>query len=219
VQKKLVRSRLLRRKTNTEEVKMMEFREEQWMQERQRVAELRPMDPVFMQCMFAYNPHLLEKTAGIILQRRDLVRKGRPETGNAVSIRMRDRMETEIRVFITGEGFLTVRKMMGIVPYDPQKTGRAEFDIRIAENDVFGQGWPVYCFESGTVTRLYINGQYRRESALSCLLHDFRCRNPDNMLLPEMILTVRRLKESETGIRYVLRSLYSEQPDRTAAFG
>ena len=65
----------------------MEFREEQWMQERQRVAELRPMDPVFMQCMFAYNPHLLEKTAGIILQRRDLVRKGRPETGNAVSIK------------------------------------------------------------------------------------------------------------------------------------
>ncbi len=190
-----------------------------WTGERKRVAELCPMNPVFLRCLFEYNPHLLEKAAGIVLRRQDLVRKGRLNTAGTAGIRMQDRNGQEIRVVITGEGFIPLRKMCGIVPYDAQRKDRTCFDIRIAENDVFGMGWPVYCCESGGITRLYVNGMYSRESALSSFLHDLRCRSPENMLLPELILTVRYLKESEPGIRRVIRALDEARLEEQTAFG
>ncbi|MBQ9007842.1 MAG: hypothetical protein IJ088_00730 [Clostridia bacterium] len=182
-----------------------------WTDDRKWIAQICPMDPVFLQCMFEYNPHLLEKAAVIILQRQDLVRKGYFTAGNGTGIRMQDGGGREVRITIAGEGFCPVRRT-GAVPYDARRPVSAWYDIRIAENDAFGQGWPVYCFASGEKTRLIINGGYRGESALSCLLHDLRCPAPENMLLPELILTVRYLKESEAGIRRVVRAMENAQP-------
>ena len=85
------------------------------------------------------------------------------------------------------------------------------YTIFITEEDVFGAGIPLYHAEN-TIMELdnrplgdggyviYVNGAYRNtETPIGKLMHDFACKNPDDILNPILKNRVRILKETEGG--------------------
>lgn len=82
--------------------------------------------------------------------------------------------------------------------------------IFITEHDVIGDGQPVYKIEryiSGSGKKfedgshiLYVNGEYRDETPIGKLMHDFSCTDPENMYYGALADRVRFFKESKEGI-------------------
>lgn len=82
--------------------------------------------------------------------------------------------------------------------------------IFITENDVLGEGRPLYFIEryiSGTQRRfedgtyiVYVNGSYRDSSPVGKLMHDFACTDPDDMHYSILADRVRFFKESKKGV-------------------
>lgn len=89
--------------------------------------------------------------------------------------------------------------------------------IFITENDVMGQGKPLYrierCilgtgekFEDGSHI-LYVNGAYRDETPIGKLMHDFSCTNPADMHYGVLADRVKFFKESKEGIAIMCRAM------------
>lgn len=89
--------------------------------------------------------------------------------------------------------------------------------IFITENDVMGQGKPLYRIERcilGTGERfedgshiLYVNGAYRDETPIGKLMHDFSCTNPADMHYGVLADRVKFFKESKEGIAIMCRAM------------
>ena len=84
------------------------------------------------------------------------------------------------------------------------------YTIFIIEKDFYGRGEPVYpierinlvtgkSFEDGEHI-LYVNGEFRGESDLGKLMHDFNCTNADDMNFELMADRTRYLKENPKGV-------------------
>ena len=84
------------------------------------------------------------------------------------------------------------------------------YTIFIIEKDFYGRGEPVYpierinlvtgkSFEDGEHI-LYVNGEFRGESDLGKLMHDFNCTNADDMNFELMASRTRYLKENPKGV-------------------
>ena len=83
--------------------------------------------------------------------------------------------------------------------------------IFITENDKFGMGIPLYHVERRIEEMdyalfgdgahiLYVNGEYRNmEHPVGCLMHDFNCKNAEDIINPLLAEEVRYLKETEGG--------------------
>ncbi|MDE7266957.1 MAG: hypothetical protein K2N89_05780, partial [Lachnospiraceae bacterium] len=82
--------------------------------------------------------------------------------------------------------------------------------IFIIEKDFYGKGKPVYpierinlatgkSFEDGEHI-LYVNGEYRGDSAIGKLMHDFNCTRADDMNFELMADRTRYLKENPKGV-------------------
>ena len=82
--------------------------------------------------------------------------------------------------------------------------------VFITEHDVIGDGQPIYKIEryiSGSGKRfedgshiLYVNGEYRDETPIGKLMHDFSCTDPADMYYDVLAERVRFFKESKEGI-------------------
>ncbi|MGN0940995.1 MAG: PD-(D/E)XK nuclease family transposase [Selenomonadaceae bacterium] len=81
--------------------------------------------------------------------------------------------------------------------------------IFITENDVWGNGLPLYhvkktitengmTFDDGTHT-MYVNGAYRDDSDIGKLMHDFFCEDPDDMYFDDLKNTAKIFKGTEGG--------------------
>ncbi len=83
--------------------------------------------------------------------------------------------------------------------------------IFITEHDVLKGGLPLYhinrkieengmtfCDESHII---YVNGEFRDESNIGKLMHDFSCNNPDDMKLGLLAKKTRYFKNDEKGLR------------------
>ncbi|MDE7088778.1 MAG: hypothetical protein K2O54_01530 [Prevotella sp.] len=91
--------------------------------------------------------------------------------------------------------------------------------IFIAENDIFMKGEPLYPIDryveiNGAVEKvddgshiLYVNGQYRGETPIGQLMHDFFCTKPDDMVNKNLSETVRFYKEDEKGVSVMCRAI------------
>ncbi len=91
--------------------------------------------------------------------------------------------------------------------------------IFIAENDIFMKGEPLYPIDryveiNGAVEKvddgshiIYVNGQYRGETPIGQLMHDFFCTKPDDMVNKNLSETVRFYKENEEGVRNMCRAM------------
>ena len=84
------------------------------------------------------------------------------------------------------------------------------YTIFILEKDFYGQGKAVYpikrinlatgkSFEDGEHI-LYVNGEYRDDSAIGKLMHDINCTKADDMNFELMANRTRYLKENPKGV-------------------
>lgn len=89
------------------------------------------------------------------------------------------------------------------------------YTIFILERDLFGRGKPVYRIERMNLDLgepfqdgehiLYVNGEYRGDSDLGKLMHDFNCADADDMNFELMASRTRYLKEESKGVSQVSR--------------
>lgn len=82
--------------------------------------------------------------------------------------------------------------------------------IFITERDVMGEDLPIYHADRiiaetgkplGDGTHIiYVNGAYRDDSPIGKLIHDFSCKNPDDMYYKPLAEQVRYYKEDAKGV-------------------
>ena len=105
--------------------------------------------------------------------------------------------------------------------------------IFFTENDVFGKRQPIYIIERMNMTTnepfndgehiIYINGAYDDSddtSDLAKLIHDFRCKKADDIILSPLAERVKFLKETPKGVERmckVMEERINEQMIRVAA--
>ena len=83
------------------------------------------------------------------------------------------------------------------------------FVIFITETDVFGEGLPIYkiqrTFEhnhkpfNDRSYIIYVNGAYKGNDDIGKLVHDFKCKNPDEFYFEDLAEKVKFLKNTEEG--------------------
>lgn len=83
------------------------------------------------------------------------------------------------------------------------------FVIFITETDVFGEGLPIYkihrVFEHNNKPFndrsyiYYVNGEYKGDDNIGKLIHDFKCKNPDEFYFDDLAEKVKFLKTTEEG--------------------
>lgn len=89
------------------------------------------------------------------------------------------------------------------------------YTIFITEKDFYGKGEPVYIVERINLTTgrnfgdgehiLYVNGEFRGESEIGKLMHDFSCTEADDMIFDLMAERTRYLKENPKGVSEMCR--------------
>lgn len=187
----------------------MEEREHQM--DLQRLRGFRPMDDDFMRCLFKDNIPLAELVLRIITGKKDLVitncqtQKDMKRLAGARSICLdaygKDsegkRYDLEIQRSDKGAGPHRARYHSSVMDIENLDAGQ-EFDelpdtytIFITEEDFFKKNEALYpierinlvtgkSFEDGEHI-LYVNGEYRGNSEVGKLMHDFNCTDADDM--------------------------------------
>ncbi|MDE7205726.1 MAG: hypothetical protein K2N90_00925 [Lachnospiraceae bacterium] len=103
------------------------------------------------------------------------------------------------------------------------------YTIFIIEKDFYGKGKPLYpierinletgnSFEDGEHI-LYVNGEYRGESDIGKLMHDFNCTEADDMNFELMAERTRYLKENPKGVQEmckVMEDMRNESLEKVA---
>ena len=89
--------------------------------------------------------------------------------------------------------------------------------IFITERDVLGKGKPIYHIdrvikETGEnfgdeAHILYVNGEYRDESPIGTLMHDFSCTNAKDIKYRTLAERVRYFKEDEKGVAAMCKAM------------
>ena len=89
--------------------------------------------------------------------------------------------------------------------------------IFITENDVIGAGEPVYHIdrtiaETGKLFGdgahiIYVNGEFRGNTPVGDLMHDFNCSNPADMKLKVLADRARYFKENKKGVNQMCRAV------------
>ena len=84
------------------------------------------------------------------------------------------------------------------------------YTIFITEKDFYGKGEPVYLIERMNITMgkpfadgehiLYVNGEYRGDSDIGKLMHDFNCTDAADMNFKLLADRTRYLKENPKGV-------------------
>ena len=83
------------------------------------------------------------------------------------------------------------------------------FVIFITETDVFGEGLPIYKIQryfehnhkpfNDRSYIIYVNGAYEGNDDIGKLVHDFKCKNPDEFYFEDLAEKVKFLKNTEEG--------------------
>ena len=205
-------------------------RERERLEDLQRLKSLRPIDDVFMRCIFKDNLPLVQKVLRIIINKPDLniikvetqvdMKRllgsrsicldalGEDESGKKYDI--------EVQRDEKGAGAHRARYHSSAMDIDNLNTGE-EFEslpdtyvIFITEKDIYKKGLPIYPIERMNVLLdipfndgehiLYVNGAYRGDDEIGRLMHDFACSDPDDMLDSDMAKATRYYKENEEGV-------------------
>ena len=89
--------------------------------------------------------------------------------------------------------------------------------IFITEHDYYGRNKSIYrvrrtveddnsLYGDGS-NILYVNGQYRDDTDIGKLMHDFCCSDPDNMLIPMLAERTRYLKTNEKEVKHMCEQM------------
>ncbi len=201
----------------------------------QRLRNLRPIDDDFMRCLFKDNIPLAEFVLRIITGKQDLIitdcetQKDMKRLAGARSICLDaygtdpdgKKYDLEIQRQEKGADPHRARYHSSVMDVENLHSGQEfkelpdTYTIFIIEKDFYGKGEPVYpierinlatgkSFEDGEHI-LYVNGEYRGESNLGKLMHDFNCTSADDMNFELMAERTRYLKENPKGVSEMCR--------------
>ena len=196
----------------------------------QRLEQLRPIDDDFMRCLFKDNIPLAELVLRIITGKKDLVitdcetQKDMKRLGGARSVCLdaygtdsdMKKYDLEIQRADKGADPHRARYHSSVLDIENLHSGQEfqelpdTYTIFITEKDFFGMGKPVYPIERMNLAAgnffedgehiLYVNGEYKGESDIGRLMHDFNCTRADDMKFELMAERTRYLKENPKGV-------------------
>ena len=200
-------------------------------QDLERLRRLRPIDDDFMRCLFKDNRPLAELVLRIITGKPDLVitdcetQKDMKRLAGARSICLDaygtdsagKKYNLEIQRQDKGADPHRARYHSSVLDIENLHSGQEykelpdTYTIFIIEKDFYDKGEPVYPIErinlvTGKVFEdgehiLYVNGEYRGETNLGKLMHDFNCNKADDMNFKLMADRTRYLKEDPKGVQ------------------
>lgn len=221
---------------------------EQHQKDLQRLAQLRPIDDDFMRCLFKDNIPLAELVLHIITDRKDLVitdcetQRDMKRLAGARSICLdaygtdSDGKKYDLEIQKAGDGAdpHRARYHSSVLDVENLRSGQEfkelpdTYTIFITERDFFGKGKPVYSIERMNLTAgsffedgehiLYVNGEYRGDSDLGKLMHDFNCTRADDMNFELMAERTRYFKENPEGVSRmckIMEDMRNETRDET----
>lgn len=208
---------------------------QQHQEDLQRLRDLRPIDDDFMRCLFQDNIPLAEFVLRIITDKQDLIitdcetQKDMKRLVGARSICLDaygtdsngKRYDLEIQRQEKGADPHRARYHSSVMDVENLHSGQKfkelpdTYTIFIIEKDFYGKGEPVYPIERMNLATgkpfedgehiLYVNGEYRGESNLGKLMHDFNCTQASDMNFELMADRTRYLKENPKGVKEMCR--------------
>ncbi len=218
-------------KRKEKQVGRLTVTDQQHPEDLQRLCLLRPIDDDFMRCLFKDNIPLAEFVLRIITDKPDLMitdcetQKDMKRLAGARSICLDaygtdstgKKYDLEVQRQDKGADPHRARYHSSVMNIESLHSGQEfkelpdTYIIFIIEKDFYGQGKAVYpierislatgkSFEDGEHI-LYVNGEYRGESDIGKLMHDFNCTQADDMNFELMAERTRYLKENPKGVR------------------
>ena len=215
----------------------MKDKEQLHQEDLQRIRAIHLMDDDFMNACFDENIEAPELVLRIILKKPDLkvirvstqkVMKNLLGRDIWLDIDATDSDNTEIDIEIQradrGAGRKRARYHSSILdahllqPSEEFSDLPETYVIFITEKDVIGAGLPIYTVER-TILELdqsfndgghiiYVNGTNRdAETEIGRLMHDFACREPDDMYYDILAKKARYFKKNEEGVAYMCKAL------------
>lgn len=214
-----------------------QIKERERQEDLQRLRDFRPIDDDFMRCLFKDNIPLAELVLRIITGKRDLViteceiQKDMKRLAGARSIcldaygtdSVGKRYDLEIQRSDKGADPHRARYHSSVIDIENLDAGQDfkelpdTYIIFITEKDFYGKGEPFYIIERMNLTVgnefgdgehiLYVNGEYRGESELGKLMHDFNCTDADDMNFDLLAERTRYLKENPEGVEMMCKSM------------
>lgn len=212
-----------------------EQREREHQKDLERLRLLRPMDDDFMRCLFKDNIPLAEFVLRIFVEKPDLViikcqtQKDMKRLVGARSLCLDaygedsedKKYDMEVQRADKGSEPQRARYHSSVMDVENLDAGQdftalpETYTIFITEKDFFGEGKPIYHIERINLDTgkpfndgehiVYINGEYRGDSDIGRLMHDFNCSNPDHMNFKIMADAARYLKENPKGVGQVCK--------------
>lgn len=199
----------------------------------QRLQELRPIDDEFMRCLFRDNIPLAQFVLKVIIGIEDLeimechTQEDMKRLAGARSVCLDvygtdskgRKYDMEIQRASKGACPYRARYHSSVMDIENLDAGQGfeelpdTYTIFITEEDFYGKGRPVYRIERMNLDAdgffddgehiLYVNGEYRGDSEIGRLMHDFNCMDADNMNYGLMADRTRYLKETQEGVKEV----------------
>lgn len=195
-----------------------------------RLQSMRPMDDDFMRCLFKDNIPLAEMVLRILTGKQDLVitdcqtQKDMKRLAGARSICLdaygKDstgkKYDLEIQREDKGAGPHRARYHSSVMDVENLDAGQDfselpdTYAIFIVEKDFYGMGEPIYPIERINLLSgkpfddgehiLYVNGEYRGDSDIGKLMHDFSCTSAADMNFGLLADRTKYLKENPKGV-------------------
>lgn len=225
-----------------------QIREYEHQADLQRLRGLRPIDDDFMRCLFKDNIELAEFVLRIIIGKEDLIitecqtQKDMKRLVGARSVCLDaygtdssgKKYDLEIQREDKGANPHRARYHSSVLDVENLNAGQDfhelpdTYTIFITEKDFYGERKAIYLIEriNLTINRpfedgehiLYVNSEYRGESDLGKLMHDFNCANAADMNYEIMAERTRYLKENPRGVNEmckVLEEMRNETAEKT----
>lgn len=207
-----------------------EKKEKRHQEDLDRLRRFRPMDDTFMRGLFKENLPLAELVLRIITGKPDLIltkcetQADMKRVTGARSICLDayatdsagKKYDIEVQRADNGADPHRARyhsSVMDVENLDEKQDYKELPDtyvIFITENDYYKAGEPVYTIQNMNLTLnrpfndgahiLYVNGEYRDDSEIGRLMHDFNCTSADEMNFELLAERTRYLKENPKGV-------------------
>ncbi len=205
---------------------------------------LRPIDDEFMRCLFKDNIPLAELVLRIITGKKDLIitecetQKDMKRLAGARSLCLDaygtdstgKKYDLEIQKGEAGASPHRARYHSSVLDIENLNAGQ-EFEelpdtyiIFIMDEDIYGKGEALYPIERINLVTgkpfedgehiLYVNGEYRGESEIGMLMHDFNCTDADDMYLDLMAERTQYLKKNPKGVKKMSKIVDEIAKDR-----
>ena len=223
-------------------------KEREHQEDLQRLRGFRPIDDDFMRSLFRKSPELVQLVLRIITGKPDLIvesfetQADMKRVTGARTICL-DAYATDaagkkydIEVQRADRGASPHRARYHSSVMDVENLDKGEpfeslpdtYTIFITEKDFFGEQEAIYQIQRMNLTTgkpfhdgahiLYVNGEYRGDSDIGKLMHDFNCTDPDEMKIELLAQGTRYLKESPEGVSEMCREMEIMR-DRSRAEG